>query len=259
MRDEFSRELGASVVAAMRAHGISYVPGSADLGDFDATSTTIALTPVGAQEVLPPDALRATFERYWTNVQQRLAPGSPWDAYTPYELRTVGAILRLGWKDRALALMDMFLADQEPQAWNQWPEIVWHDRRAAKFIGDSPHTWVGSDFLRSAADLFAYEREEDSALVVGAGIRDAWLADSGVRVHDLHTWWGALSYTMQRSQGAVVIHLSSGVRVPAGGLRVTSPAEAPVRTATVDGTPAPLDTDGRVVVRALPAEIRFEY
>src|SRR5690348_7582437 len=44
-RDEFRRELIASVRESAAHHGVSYVPGSADRGDFDATSTTIALAP----------------------------------------------------------------------------------------------------------------------------------------------------------------------------------------------------------------------
>ena len=43
IRDTFARDLGASVRAAMALHKIDYVPGCADLGDFDATSTAIAL------------------------------------------------------------------------------------------------------------------------------------------------------------------------------------------------------------------------
>ncbi len=259
LRDAFRHDILASLDRVMAGHHIDYIPGAADLGDFDATSTTIAVAPVGEEATLPRAALRETFERYWRNTQQRLEPSAQWDAYTPYELRTVGSVLRLGWKDRALQLMDMFLADQEPPEWNQWPEIVWHDRRAPKFIGDSPHTWVGSDFLRSAADLFAYEREEDSTLVVGAGVSDAWLDGPGVGVRSLHTWWGPLSYTMRRESGIVRVELAEGVHVPAGGVRVSSPALAPVLHATLNGAPAPLDPEGRVVVRSLPADVSFEY
>ncbi len=49
----------------MRTHKIDYLPGAAELGDFDATSTTIALAPVGETQMLPPNELHATFERYW--------------------------------------------------------------------------------------------------------------------------------------------------------------------------------------------------
>src|SRR5690606_10422539 len=44
-RDQFRGDLYASIHAATRAHGIDFIPGAAELGDFDATSTTIALAP----------------------------------------------------------------------------------------------------------------------------------------------------------------------------------------------------------------------
>ena len=44
---------------------IDYLPGAAELGDFDATSTTIALAPGGEQGRLPEPLLTNTFERYW--------------------------------------------------------------------------------------------------------------------------------------------------------------------------------------------------
>ena len=39
-RDQFAADLVASLEAATRQHGIDYLPGAAELGDFDATSTT---------------------------------------------------------------------------------------------------------------------------------------------------------------------------------------------------------------------------
>jgi hypothetical protein len=259
MRDEFRTDLLASIGRVLPEHRIDYIPGSADLGDFDATSTTIAVTPVGALEILPAAALRATFERSWSNARARLDDTTAWDAYTPYELRTVGAVLRLGWKERALELLHIFLSDQEPVAWAQWPEVVWHDRRAPKFIGDSPHTWVGSDFLRSAADLFGYEREADSTLVVGAGLEEAWLEEPGVAVDSLHTWWGPLSFTARRNATSIEIALGAGVRVPAGGIEVRNPRSAMPKRVLVEGTAVSPDTAGAVRVRALPARVTFEY
>ena len=258
MRDEFRRDLLASVDRVMAEKKIDYIPGAADLGDFDPTSTTIALSPVAEQASLPAAALGRTFERYWEDIIARRAPGAVWDAYTPYELRSVGALLRLFGRERALELLAMFLDDREPREWNQWPEVVWQDRRAPKFIGDSPHTWVGSDFLRSAADLFAYEQEADSTLVVASGIDAAWLAAPGVAVKQLSTWWGPLSYTMRREGSRVLAQVGAGVRVPAGGIRFAAPATETLRGATLDGARVVLDRGG-VVIRRLPAEITFEY
>ncbi len=258
IRDEFAADVYASLAAVMAERKIDYIPGAADLGDFDATSTTIAISPVDELARLPRTALEHTFERYWASASARRQPGSAWDAYTPYELRTVGAMLRLGWKDRALAMLDDFLADQEPVAWNQWPEVVWHDRHAPRFIGDMPHTWVGSDFLRSAADLFVYERDADSSLIIGQGLADLWLTSPGVAVTGLSTWWGPLSYTALRVGGVTTITIAAGLRVPPGGLVIYTPGSIPVRTAALNGAPAALASDGTITIRALPATIVFQ-
>src|SRR5213075_1075366 len=70
-RDEFRQELRASLRESIAAHGISYIPGAAELGDFDPTSTAIAFAPGDA--VLDPGSawVRATYERYWREFQDR--------------------------------------------------------------------------------------------------------------------------------------------------------------------------------------------
>jgi F5/8 type C domain len=117
--DEFRADILASLAAAREIHRIAFIPGAADLGDFDPTSTTIALSPAGEQARLPRDALTATFERYWSEFVARRDGRRAWDAYTPYEWRNVGAFVRLGWRDRATALADFFMADRRPAGWNQ--------------------------------------------------------------------------------------------------------------------------------------------
>jgi hypothetical protein len=113
--DEFAVDLRASIAAAMARHGVDYVPGCADLGDFDATSTTIALTPTGGAALAPPGAIARTFEKYWEFFVDR-RDGGQWDAMTPYETRTIGAFVRLGWRDRAHELVDYFLSLRRPAA-----------------------------------------------------------------------------------------------------------------------------------------------
>jgi hypothetical protein len=199
LRDEFRRDLLASIRMAMAQHEINYIPGSVELGDFDATSTTVALNPVGEMDSLPQDALRATFDRYY---DQALGPRN----YTPYEWRTVGTFVRLGERDKARALAQYFFEDQRPAAWHQWAEVVYRDPREPGFIGDMPHTWVGSDFMRSIFDMFVYE--EDDALVLGAGVPDAWL-DQGVTVDNISTHFGPVGYRLRREGGRVVLRLTT--------------------------------------------------
>jgi len=191
---EFESDLGASVARAMDIHGIDYVPGCADLGDFDPTSTTIALAPAAARGLLPPLALETTFFRYYQFFLKRKA-GQPWEAFTPYEVRIIGACVRLGWRDRANELREYFLAYRRPPGWRHWAEVVYQDARAARFIGDMPHTWVGSDFIRSVLDMFVFAREAPAALgagrqselVLAGGIPPAWLEEPGVTIGNLPT------------------------------------------------------------------------
>src|SRR5690606_22822498 len=147
-RDQFRADLAASLRAAIARHGIDYLPGAAELGDFDPTSTTIALAPGGEQDWLPRDLLENTFERYWQHFVDRRDGRRDWKDYTPYEWRNVAAFVRLGWRDRAWQATEYFFADRAPQPWNQWAEVVSSTPRKPFFVGDLPHAWVASDFVR---------------------------------------------------------------------------------------------------------------
>ncbi|MBK6406828.1 MAG: discoidin domain-containing protein [Holophagales bacterium] len=207
IRDAFAADVHASIRLVMERHGIDYLPGCAELGDFDATSTTAALAPGGEQARLPQEALERTFAKYLENVAKREAGEG--EIYTPYEWRTVGALVRLGRRDEVPPLLDMFFRDLRPAAWNQWGEVVWRDPRMPKFVGDIPHTWVGSDFVRSFLDLFAYEREEDASLVVTAGVPHAWVRSArGVSVKRLGTPWGPLDLALSAEGKGVRVRLS---------------------------------------------------
>ena len=221
-RDTFRHDLHASIAAAVEGKGIDFIPGSAELGDFDATSTTIALSPGGEQHRLPKALLDATFERYWRDFEARRDGKRAWDDYTPYELRTVATFVRLGWRDRVGALLDFFFADRRPAAWNQWAEVVGHDPRKPRFVGDMPHAWIASDYVRSALDLFAYDRASDGAMVLGAGIPAAWLDGEGVTIHDLRTTYGRLGYTLKAKGKRVTLTLTQPI-APPGGLVLSLP------------------------------------
>ena len=232
-RDEFERELMASIAATAAHYRIDHVAGAADRGDFDATSTTIALNP--AQAAVPPDLLRATFERYWLEMDARAQGQRAWKDYTPYELRTVGALTRLGWPDRAHAMLRFFVGDQRPRGWNQWAEVVLPDIREPRFLGDMPHAWVSSDYIRSALDLFAYEREADDSLVIGAGLAPAWLAQGDVEVSGLSTPYGRLDYRLLRNAKGWRLELPRPLAGAQGGVHLAWPGTGALPRASHNG------------------------
>jgi hypothetical protein len=240
-RDEFRTDLYRSLRASAAWHEVPFLPGAADRGDFDATSTTIALAPGREARDLPRDLLLATFERYWEEFSARRSGGKAWDAYTPYELRVAGSFIRLGWRGRAQELFRYFMADRRPAPWNQWAEVVGRDARQPRFIGDMPHAWISSDYIRSVLDLFVYTRASDQSLVLAAGVPPSWLAGSGVAVRELRVPGGRLTYTFGRAKGAAdrLVLTLKGVAPPGGFVLPWpwegTPADAPV---TIDGKPA---------------------
>jgi hypothetical protein len=242
----FERELDASITAAAAHHRLDVIAGAADRGDFDPTSTTIALDP--AQASLPPALLANTFERYWREAEQRTRGERAWKDYTPYELRSVSALARLGHADRAHAMLDFFFRDRRPAAWNQWAEVVRPGYRERGFFGDLPHAWVASDYIRSALDLFAYEQEADASLVVGAGWKAEWL-QHGLELRGLSTSFGTLGYRLERTGDGWRFTLTSALPEALGGLRLHWPGSGSLPTARLDGRE--LAWQGRTL--ALPA------
>jgi hypothetical protein len=252
-RDEFRSDLYRSLQLAMSMHKIDYLPGAAELGDFDPTSTTIAIAPVGEQQMLPPSALLATFERYWKDVSVR-ETSKAWDAYTPYEWRNVVAFTRLGWRKRAHELFDFLMNDRRPAAWNQWAEVVGREPRKPRFIGDMPHGWVASDYIRSMLDFFAYERDSDASIVIAAGVPETWLDGEGIVLENLRTPFGELSYTLKRAGDGLSLDVADGIALPPGGLVFGDPGLG--GRALLDGQPIEA-TDGEFRIRALPARLRI--
>ncbi len=233
-RDQFDRDLHAAILAARDHWKIDFIPGAVSLGDFDATSTTIALDPGNEQQRLDQNMLRATFERYWREFQARAAGTKAWKDYTPYETRALGSFVRLGWRDRIDGLLAFFIADRRPAGWNQWAEVVGRDVREIRFIGDMPHAWVASDFVRGALDMFAWDRRDDSALVLGGGLSAEWLVGQGSAIRGLATPYGTLDFAMLGTPRRLSATIAGTARPP-GGFVLAWPFAGPPPEARVDG------------------------
>lgn len=261
-RDDFARDLYASIALAMQNTGVDYIPGCAELGDFDATSTTIALSPVEELGRLPEPALQRTFDRYFARFEARRDGKMEWLDFTPYENRVIGSFVQLGQKDRAHAALDYFMANRRPAAWNHWAEVVFRDPATPRMIGDMPHTWCGSDFMRSVRMMFVHEREPDAALVVAPGVSDAWVLDpAGISVRRLPTYYGLLDYTIRpevanAAETAIEVTIGGDLRQPPGGIVLASPLARAIRAVEGDGT---LEAGAEIRVTRLPARILIRY
>jgi hypothetical protein len=260
LRDTFRTDLYASIARTIEAHSIDYIPGSVELGDFDPSSTAIALDPGGETANLPRPPLDRTFDRYLEGLRKRIEDPEGWDAFSPYEVRTAGALVRLGRRDEALQVIDFMISHQRPTGWNEWQEIVWRDAAGPNFIGDMPHTWVGSSFIDAVRALFAYEREQDQALVLAAGVPRGWIADGKrVAVRRLPTYYGAVSYSMESGAPDLLrMQLSGDVRLPPGNLVLRPPLERPLQSVRVNGKPIQTFSADEAIVSELPSTVEFD-
>ena len=260
-RDSFCDTLYASLQTTIQDRNLDFVPGSVEFADFDPAATAVAIAPVDELHHLPQPAIEQTFEKYLAGFRERVRGDMPWNNYSAYEIRIIGALVRLGRRQDAHELLDFFLADRRILPWNQWPEISWKDPKGPSFIGDMPHSWISAEYILSIRSLFAYEREEDQALVIAAGIRENWLTDTcDVVVTDLPTYYGKLSYTLHR-QGPDTLRLvvTGDLALPPGKIVVKPPLPRPLVQVEVNGIKsATFDAESASCAKC-PAEMIMKY
>lgn len=246
--------LYASIRATIATHKLNYVPGSVEWADLDPSATATAVTITDATR-LPAQALASTFDEQLRTLRRRQTDAN-WNNYSAYEIRILGALLRIGRRNEAHELLDFFLSDRRPRTWNQWPEISWRDARSPGHLGDIPHSWIGAEYVLALLAMFAFEHPTDRALVVGAGVSEDWLARGEIVVQNLPTYWGALSYRMRKADGdAVEVDIAAGLSVPPGGIVVRPPLRRSLAQVTINGKPcAKFETDC-VTLHSVPARV----
>jgi len=226
LRDDFNRTLHASLLHTMTERGIDFLPGSVEWADPDPTATANALTLIDNLHQLPAAVLNRSFDLFMERFramhgEQPVA----WTNYTPYEIRIIGALIRLGRRDDAHELAQFFLNERRPPVWNQWPEIAWRNSRAPGHQGDLPHAWISAEYCLVFRDFFVYERESDQSLVIGAGILSAWLDTDDIVINALPTAYGLIDLQFQRlANGDVTAQIGGSFRSPPGGIQLALPA-----------------------------------
>lgn len=242
LRDSMS----ASMRATMKWKGIDYVPASADLGDSDPTSVSIGLDPTGQQDLMPADALARTFARYLADVRKR-TPDALY-AYTPYEMRNVLTYVHLGQPAEANELLRDLVRHRRPAEWQVIAEVVYSDLRHAIYLGDMPHTWIGSEYARSIFGMLMYEADDHLSLLPGTP--PEWVAGEGLSVDGLPTAYGSLKMRAHREGGQLRISLGDGLRGDTP-ITVSWPGRSVPKQVTVDGRRV-LDFDANGVRLARP-------
>jgi hypothetical protein len=261
LRDTFKQNLYNSINLAMKVRKINYIPGCVELGDFDPTSTTIAISPCNELNNLPKPQIFYTFDKYYKFFQDRRDGKINWINYTPYENRIIGSFIQLNETEHAHELIEFFLHDQRPQSWNDWAEVVWKDYRAPKFIGDMPHTWVGSDFLNAVRSMFVYENENDQSIVLASALYKDWIdSPDGMSIENLPTYYGEISYSIKKENEKYIFSIYGDAKLPKNGIKIKNfnSSKLPMNV-MVNGKNIKSFTKNEIDVKEFPAIIVIAY
>lgn len=244
--------LYTSIESVRACRKLDFLPGSLEWADFDPTATANAIYLFDVPSGLDRAAVERTFDAYLADWRAKRSGAVPAQNYTPYEIRIIGALVRLGRRDAALELLRFFLSDRRPPPWNQWPEIAWRDRRAPAHLGDLPHTWIAAEYVLALRSLFAYELESEHALILAAGVAPEWIEGAGVRVRAMPTAYGPLSYSLRKLDDRTLrFEIDS---CACSRIILSPPLAAPLGALIVNGRTMPVD-GGSIVLDRTPAEV----
>ena len=144
-----------------RTRDLDFIPGSIEWADFDPTATANAIALLDMLDELDRDAVERTFDRYLSDWRRKRSGALDWQNYTPYEIRIIGAFVRLGRRDAALELLRFFLADRRPPPGisGRRSHGAIRARRPTSAICRTPG--LPPNTCSRVRSLFAYEREAD--------------------------------------------------------------------------------------------------
>ncbi|HDM37475.1 MAG TPA: hypothetical protein ENG55_00270, partial [Candidatus Omnitrophica bacterium] len=254
---ELKESVYDSIRLTMEDKNIDYIPGCAEKGDFDATSTAIAVMVCDELDNLPQPQLKNTFDKYYADLLNRFKPD--WKgAFTPYEIRTVQAFVYMNQKERAWKLLRYLLGCRRPLNWNHLAEVVFSNPRLGQYIGDMPHTWVGSGYINAVRSLFVYEK--DGRLILGGGIPEEWLSErKDVSIGNLPTYYGNINYTIKKKDKNTLRIKIWGDAVPPTGFIFKSPLTRKIKEVELNGKKWKYFLEDNIMLDKLPVELEVKY
>lgn len=239
--------LSESIKATMAWKNVEFIPASADLADWDPTSISIGLDPANQKDILPPDALTYTFDRYLKDIRSRDEPNALY-AYTPYEMRNVLTYVHLNRPQDANEVLLNLFRHRRPAPWHVLAEVVHSRERHDGYLGDMPHTWIGAEYVRAIFGMLMREGNDRMHLLPGAP--PSWLEGPGLKVGKLPTAFGALTLSAQQQGATLTVKLEPGLR-PATKFHLSWPSRKRPTTVKVDGvTQQHYDANGIMIPKA---------
>ena len=165
-----------------RARELDFIPGSVEWADFDPTATANAIYLLRRSGRPRSPAVERTFDNYladWRAKRSRRGDRRP--NYTPYEIRIIGALVRLGRRDAALELLRFFLVRPPPAALESMAGDRMARPQGARARGRSAaHLDFRRVRARRCAACSPTSARRERALVLAAGLAPEWIEGEGV-------------------------------------------------------------------------------
>ena len=228
----FRKNVQKSIKITMEDKNINFIPGCAEKGDIDPTSTAIAFFPCNEENIVSDKIMKNTFEGYYQELVQRDIPG--WKGgFTPYEIRSIMAFVKFNQLERAIRLLESMLNFRRPKNWNHLAEVAFGDARLPNYIGDMPHTWVGSGYVNSLRGMLAYENNDK--LILMAGVPEKWVrSKNGILIEKLPNHFGLLNFSAKADDNILTVEIDM-TSYPPKGINLFWPMTGRPVKVTVDG------------------------
>jgi hypothetical protein len=253
--EELAAAVQATIDATVAYKKIDFLPSSADYGDPDPTSISIGIYPCEQLKIMRPDLLANTYNQYFDEVERRTQPGAKY-GYTPYEIRNLMSFALLNQPERAEKLLNFLMLGRRPVGWRHFAEVVHSDPRLGSYIGDMPHTWVGSGFVNTILGMIFVEQEEQLRLLVASP--QEWLSGDGVKLRNVPTRFGKLDLDAQLADDALEVEVGGNLK-GLSEIHLSWPWASRPRVVTVDGQSVLDFEDGGISVSPTSRRVSVQW
>lgn len=139
--------------------------------------------------------------------------------------------------------------------------MVWNDYRTPRFIGDMPHTWVGSDFINAIRSMFVYENEYNETLVLAAALYQDWIdAPTGMSIEKLPTYYGDISYSVKKEKNRYTFSIYGDVNLPENGIIIKNFNGSNLPSSVnINGAESSEFSKNEIAVKEFPANVVIYY
>jgi hypothetical protein len=109
--------------------------------------------------------------------------------------------------------------------------------------------------------MFVYENEYDHTLVLASALYQEWIeAPGGMSVENLPTYYGEISYSIEKEGNSYHFSVTGDIDLPEGGIRIRNFNGGKMPTAiTVNGKELTDFNEREIAVSEVPADIVINY